>query len=80
MKQPKIKIFGNEYKVMTIELNKEGSIEKIVYQVSENVNKTVFKGNTMINDSLTSERKIQEPTEHPYHNYSYAPNLEKLII
>jgi hypothetical protein len=80
MKQPKIKIFGNVHKVMQIEFNKVGSIEKIVYQVGEDVNKSVFRGDTIINQSLTSERKIQKPTQHPYHDYSYAPDLERLLV
>jgi Flp pilus assembly CpaF family ATPase len=79
VKQPKIKIFGHQHKVMQIEFNKEGSVEKIIYQVSENVNKTVFRGNTMINKSLISDRKIHAPTEHPYHDYAYAPDLESLL-
>ena len=80
MKQPIIKIFDNEHKVMEIGFDKEGSVNKIVYQVSENNHKTVFKGEKMINKSLTSERKIQVPTEHPYHDYAYAPNLESLLV
>lgn len=79
MKQPKIKIFGQIYKVMQIEFDKTGLINKIVYQVNEYKNNTVFKGTEMINKSLTSKSIIQEPTCHPYHNYSYAPDLEKLL-
>lgn len=80
MKQPKIKIFDNEYKVMKIEFNNDGAVEKVVYQISENINRTVFRGNKIINSSLTTERKIHEPTKHPYHDYAYAPNLESLLI
>ncbi|MGY3716769.1 hypothetical protein ACWE42_14720 [Sutcliffiella cohnii] len=80
MKQPKIKIFGNVHKVMQIEFNKDGLIEKIVYQVGENVNKTAFRGDLIINQSLTKQRKIQEPTLHPYHDYAYAPSLERLLV
>lgn len=79
MKQPKVKIFGEEHKVKQIEFSNDGIIEKIVYQVGENLNRTVFRGDKMINKSLTSERKIQKPTEHPYHNYAYAPDLERLL-
>lgn len=79
-KQPKIHIFGNLYNVMGIEFNKDGLIESIVYQVSEKVKRTVFRGNTIINPSLTSERKIQKPTEHPYHSYAIAPDLARLIL
>lgn len=80
MKQPTIEIFGNEYKVKQIEFDKEGSIGKMIYQVNEHHTRTVFKGDSVINKSLTSERKIQEPTLHPYHDYAYAPDLEKLLV
>ncbi|MEI4828661.1 hypothetical protein WAX78_04250 [Bacillus sp. FJAT-53711] len=81
MKQPKIKIFGQIYKVIQIEFDKKtGLIEKIVYQVNEHQNKTVFRGNEMITKSLTSNYKIQEPTRHPFHDYAYAPDLECLLV
>lgn len=80
MKQPKIKIFGKVHKVMQIEFDKDGLIKKIVYQLNENVHKSVFRRDTIINKSLTSERKIQEPTQHPYHDYTYAPDLECLLV
>lgn len=80
MKQPKIKIFGNEHKVMQIEFNKAGFIEKIVYEENEYTNKIVFRGDTIINESLTGKRKIQKPTKHPYQDYIFAPNLERLLV
>ena len=80
MKQPKIKIFGNVYKVMQIEYNKNGFIERIVYEENEYTHKTVFRNNTLIKESLVGERKIQKPTKHPYQNYIHAPNLEILLV
>lgn len=80
MKQPKIKIFGNIHNVRVIEFGKSGEIEKIVYEVGEFENKIVFKSDVVMNKSLKSERKIQEPTQNPYFNYSHAPNLESLLI
>lgn len=81
MKQPKIKISGQVYKVIQIEFdNKNGNIDKIVYQVSKHNYKTIFRSNEMLSTSLTSKYKIQEPTCHPYHNYLYAPELESLLI
>lgn len=81
MIQPKIKIFGQVYKVIQIEFNKKtGLIEKIVYQVNQNQYKTVFRGNEMITKSLTSKFKIQKPTRHPFHSYAYAPDLECLLV
>lgn len=81
MKQPKIKIFGQIYKVIQIEFDKKtGLIEKIVYQVNEDQDKTVFRGNEMITKSLTSNYKIKEPTQHPFHDYTYAPDLECLLV
>lgn len=79
MKQPKIKIFGKEHKVMQIEFNENGLIARIVYQTGQNINRTVFRSDVMINKSLTSERKIHKPTEHPFHDYVYAPDLERLL-
>ncbi|MNH82415.1 hypothetical protein D3C73_347990 [compost metagenome] len=80
MKQPKIKIFGEIHKVIQIEFDNTGLIKKIVYQVNERQNKTVFKGIEMTNKSLTSKSVIHEPTCHPYHNYAYAPDLESLLV
>lgn len=81
MKQPKIKIFGQVYKVIQIEYDKKnGNIDKIVYQVSEHKYKTIFRSIEMISTSLTSKYKIQELTCHPYHDYFYAPELESLLI
>lgn len=81
MKQPNIKIFGKIYKVVQIEFDKNtGLIKKIVYQVNDHQNKTVFKGNELITKSLTSTKIIQEPTIHPYHDYAYAPDLEALLV
>lgn len=81
MKQPKIDIFGHRYNVIQIEFdNKTGLIEKIVYQVSEHNNKTVFRGTEMVTKSLTSKYIIQEPTLHPYHSYAFAPDLARLLI
>ena len=80
MKQPKIKIFGEEHKVMQIEFNKEGFIQKVVYELTENVHKSVFRSDKMINQSLTTERTIQKPTQHPFHDYAHAPDLEKLLV
>lgn len=80
MKQPSIKIFGKIHKVMQIEFNKDGELIKIVYQVGEYENKTVFKSDEMSTKSLISTYKIKEPTHHPYYDYAYAPHLEKLII
>lgn len=81
MKQPKIKIFGQIYKVIQIEFDKKtGEIDKIVYQIDEHKYKTIFRSNEMISTSLTSEYKIQKPTCHPYHDYIYAPDLESLLV
>ncbi|MGG0844501.1 hypothetical protein [Peribacillus simplex] len=81
MIQPKIKIFGQVYKVIQIEFDKKtGLIEKIVYQVTEHQYKTVFRGNEMITKSLTSKFKIQEPTPHPFYGYAYAPDLKRLLV
>ncbi|MNI62300.1 hypothetical protein D3C73_1176130 [compost metagenome] len=80
MKQPKIKIFGKIFKVMQIEFDNAGLIKKIVYQVNERENNSVFKGTEMTNKSLTSKSIIQGPTHHPYHNYAYAPDLESLLV
>lgn len=80
MQQPKIKIFGQVYNVREIEFNKEGLIERIVYQVNEHRRDTVFRSDTVLDKSLTGEIKIQKPTMHPYFGYAYAPNLEKLIV
>lgn len=80
MKQPNINIFGKAHKVVQIEFNAEGFVEKVVYEVAENMTKTVFKGDKVMNSSLTRERIIQMPTQHPYHNYAYAPNLEALLV
>ncbi|BCD03838.1 TPA: hypothetical protein QC443_005841 [Bacillus cereus] len=81
MKQPQIKIFGQIYKVIQIEFNKKnGQIEKIIYQLNDHQNRTVFRGVEMISSSLTYTNKIQDPTPHPFHNYAYAPNLESLLV
>lgn len=81
MLQPSIKIFGSVHKVTQIEFGKKsGLIEKIVYQVNEHQLKTIFRRDEMITKSLTSTYKIQQPTEHPYHDYIYAPDLESLLI
>ncbi|WP_424474909.1 hypothetical protein [Oceanobacillus kimchii] len=81
MKQPKIKIFNQTFNVIQIEFDKKtGRIKKVVYQVNERQNQTVFKNNEMITKSLTSKIKIQEPTPHPYHDYLYAPDLECLLV
>lgn len=81
MRQPKIKIFGQVYKVIQIEFDKKnGNIDKIVYQVSEHKYKTIFRSNEMLSTSLTTKYKIQEPTRHPYHDYAYAPELERLFV
>lgn len=81
MKQPKIKIFGQIYKVILIEFDKKtGSVNKIVYEINEHHHQTVFKSNEIITKSLTSRIKIQEPTRHPFHDFAYAPNLEILLI
>lgn len=79
MKQPKIKIFGKVHNVKHIEFNDNGTIESIVYKTEKNINRTVFRSDVVINETLTSERKIQKPTEHPFHDYVYAPNLEDLL-
>ncbi len=81
MEQPKIKVSGQIYKVIQIEFDtKTGQIEKIVYQVNEHQNKTIFKSKEMITKSLNSKYKIQKLTHHPYHDYAYAPDLECLLI
>ncbi|MGM9987609.1 MAG: hypothetical protein ACI35O_10320 [Bacillaceae bacterium] len=80
MKQPKIKIFGDTYNVNLIEFNDNGIINRVVYQVNQNRTETVFKGDEIDNDSLTTKRKIQKPTKHPYHEYAYAPDLESLLV
>jgi len=81
MKQPKIKIFGEIYNVILIEFDKKtGCIKKVVYEINEQEHQTVYKSNEIISNSLTSKIKIQEPTRHPYHNYSYAPDLDVLLI
>lgn len=81
MKQPKIKIFGQIYKVIQIEFDKKnGEIDKIVYQVNINQYKTVFRSDEMITKSLTSNYKINKPTIHPYFSYAYAPDLESLLV
>ena len=80
MKQPKIKIFGNEYKVMQIEYNKKGFIERIVYEENEYTYRTVFRDDKILKESLVGVRKIQKPTKHPYQDYIHAPNLEILLI
>ncbi|MBD7937158.1 hypothetical protein H9655_08950 [Cytobacillus sp. Sa5YUA1] len=79
MKQPNIKIYGVVHKVKDIRFNDNGEIEKICYQISDGSYRTVFKGDEIITKSLTSTRKIQKPTEHPYHDFSYAPSLEGLL-
>ncbi|MCA1202888.1 hypothetical protein [Priestia flexa] len=81
MKQPKIKIFGQIYKVIQIEFDKKtGRIDKIVYQVDEHKYRTVFRSDEMLSSSLTSKYKVQKPTFHPYHEYAYAPELECLFV
>ncbi|MGK4040846.1 hypothetical protein AB0Y20_00995 [Heyndrickxia oleronia] len=81
MRQPNIKLFGKTYKVIQIEFSREtGLIEKIIYQVSEHQLKTIFRSDEMITKSLTSTYKIKQLTEHPYHDYAYAPDLESLLI
>jgi hypothetical protein len=81
MLQPEVNIFGHVYKVLQIEYDKKtGTIIKIVYKVSDQISRTVFKSNEMITKSLTSFLDIHEPTPHPYHDFAYAPDLEKLLI
>jgi len=81
VKQPKIKIFGQVYKVIQIEFDKKtGKIDKIVYQVDEQQYKTIFRSNEILSKTLKSKYKIQEPTHHPYHGYAYAPELESLFV
>ncbi|WP_280770060.1 hypothetical protein [Salipaludibacillus daqingensis] len=81
MEQPKVKVFGQVYNVIVIEFDKKsGQITKIVYQVSEHQNKTIFRSKDMITKSLTSKFKIQGLTPHPYYNYAYAPQLECLLV
>ncbi len=80
MKQPKINIFGNIHDVMTIEFAEDGNIKKIVYRVSDHANKTVFRGSSVVDSSLTTHKEINEPTNHPYHNYAYAPDLASLLV
>lgn len=78
MKQPKIKIFDGVYDVVSVDF-KNGVVTKVVYETSKSQTRTVFKGEEIINNSLTSSRKIQKPTQHPYHDYAYAPDLESLL-
>ena len=80
MKQPKIRLFGEEYKVLLIEFGKDGLIDRIVFQVNENQHNTVFRENEMLNKDLVTKKKITKPTKHPYHDYIYAPDLESLIV
>lgn len=79
MKQPKIKIFDDVFKVTLIEFDSTGAIGKIEYQVSENVYRVVFKGDTMVTQNLLGDYKIQKPTKHPLNSYAIAPNLESLL-
>lgn len=81
MKQPKIKIFGGIHNVVEIGFDKKtGIIDKIVYEFNEYRNNTVFRGDTIHAKSLTSEVPITEPTRHPYHGYSKAPDLASLLV
>ncbi|MBN6887752.1 hypothetical protein ACUXCC_002946 [Cytobacillus horneckiae] len=79
MKQPNIRIYGEVHKVKEIEFNDNGEIEKVVYKVSDGNYRSIYKADEIITKSLTSTRKIQKPTEHPFHNFSYAPSLKSLL-
>ena len=81
MKQPKIKIFNGIYKVLHIEFQEQtGLIDRIVYAVDTHQFETVFRGDSIDNKSLIGQRKIKEPTRHPYHNFAYAPDLDTLLV
>lgn len=81
MKQPKIKIFGEEHKVVGISFDaKTGLIDKITYQVKLHQNKSVFRSDTVISETLTKDVPITKPTVVPFQDYIYAPDLESLLV
>ena len=71
-------IYIRLYKLILIK--KQEKLIKIVYQINNNLNRTVFKNSEMVTESLYSKIKIEEPTHHPFHDYSYAPDLDCLLI
>ena len=80
IKQPNIRIFGETYKVMLIEYNMDGHIDRIVYQRSEYSRGTIFRSDSvMVDNSMTKLRTIKEPTRHPHHDYLLAPDLESYL-
>jgi hypothetical protein len=80
VKQPNIKIFGKTHKVVQIEFNDDGLIQKIIYKANQHNNRIVFRRDDMVDESLVRKYKIHEPTNHPYHNYAHAPDLESLLV
>ena len=82
MKQPKIKLYDQVHNVHSIQFNSQGEIIAISYYNNDKSLSTslIFKGDTVPNKNLSTSRKIQKETPHPYHNYSFTPNLEKLLI
>lgn len=40
----------------------------------------IFKGDSILAENLVEDVKITKPTQHPYHNYYYAPDLGSLLI
>mgnify|MGYP000916893083 CR=1 FL=1 len=79
MKQPNIKIFDKIHKIRLIDYDQNEQIDRLIYYDEDGYEYTVYRSNTIINDDLTTVRKIDKPTKHPYMRVIYAPNLEQLI-
>lgn len=79
MKQPSIKIFNGVYKVMGIEYDTSGTIDRVWFALNPDSTRLVVRGSEILNASGAT-RKIQVPTEHPHYNYIVAPNLERLLV
>ncbi|MGN4723902.1 hypothetical protein ACTFR8_23005 [Bacillus cereus group sp. MYBK15-3] len=59
---------------------KTGLIDKITYQVKLHQNRSVFRSDTVISETLTKDVPITEPTVVPFQDYIYAPDLESLLV
>lgn len=69
MKQPKIKLFGQEWKVLKLEWNSETEeLQYITYQQHHGWTNFVVKSD------------VDNPITDPHQDYIHAPDLEALLI
>ena len=71
MRQPTVKLFGQEYKVRSIEFNREGNILEVWYYWPD-------EGHGV--NLIIRHKNIDEPTTHPSEGYVGVPDFDDVLF